>query len=185
MTRETCAGVFDPKWFWERIREGGVSVFDVAPTGYDRLATYFDEHIAVLPAGQVERYIQGMIDVRVAGVSGSLLSPHTQKRWTELRRGKPLLNLYGSTEMTLICSMRWQNPDYHDMVIPNILTVRVMVLTRYQCSIGPPVSGVEVKLVAGEMLLRSPAMFTRYELRIMPERRVLIRESDTFRTIQL
>lgn len=116
MFRETCAGVFDPKWFWQRIREGGVSVFDVAPTGYDRLATYFDEHIAVLPATQVETYIQGMVDVRVAGVSGSLLSPHTQKRWTELRRGKPLLNLYGSTEMTLICSMRWENPDYIDMV---------------------------------------------------------------------
>lgn len=98
------------------MKEGGVSVFDVAPTGYDRLAQYFDEHIAVLPAPQVEAYIQGMVDVRVAGVSGSLLSPHTQKRWTELRRGKPLLNLYGSTEMTLICSMRWENPDYPDMV---------------------------------------------------------------------
>jgi acyl-coenzyme A synthetase/AMP-(fatty) acid ligase len=116
MCRETCAGVFEPQWFWERIKEGGVSVFDVASTGYDRLAKYFDEHIAVLPSAQVEKYIQGMVDVRVAGVSGSLLSPHTQKRWTELRRGKPLLNLYGSTEMTLICSMRWENSDYPDMV---------------------------------------------------------------------
>ncbi|KAJ6787096.1 hypothetical protein PWT90_10884 [Aphanocladium album] len=142
---DTCAGIFEPKWFWERIKEGGVSVFDVAPTGYDRLAQYFDENIAVLPAAEVESYIQGMIDVRVAGVSGSLLSPHTQKRWTQLRRGKPLLNLYGSTEMTLICSMRWEDPDYLDM-----------------CSIGPPVSGVEVKLVDGEMRLKSPAMFTRY-----------------------
>lgn len=116
MFRETCAGIFEPKWFWERIKEGGVSVFDVAPTGYDRLAKYLDEHLAVLPADQVEAYIQGMVDVKVAGVSGSLLSPHTQKSWTELRRGKPLLNLYGSTEMTLICSMRWENPNYPDMV---------------------------------------------------------------------
>ena len=57
-----------------------------------------------------------MVDARVAGVSGSLLQPHTQKRWTELRRGKPLLNLYGSTEVTLICGMRWENPNYADMV---------------------------------------------------------------------
>lgn len=70
----------------------------------------------MLPDAQREVYIQGMVDVKVAGVSGSLLSPHTQERWTELRRGKPLLNLYGSTEMTLICSMRWENPDYPDMV---------------------------------------------------------------------
>jgi malonyl-CoA/methylmalonyl-CoA synthetase len=71
----------------------------------------------VLPPAETEIYIQGMIDVKVAGVSGSLLSPHTQERWTKLRRGKPLLNLYGSTEVTLICSMRWENPDYTDMVM--------------------------------------------------------------------
>ena len=115
--RETCAGVFNPEFFWERISQGGVSVFDVAPTGYDRLLQYFNEHIAVLPHGRKEVYIQGMIAARVAGVSGSLLQPHTQKAWTDLRRGKPLLNLYGSTEVTLICSMRWENPDYSDMVI--------------------------------------------------------------------
>ncbi|OBT96809.1 hypothetical protein VE01_04103 [Pseudogymnoascus verrucosus] len=142
---ETCGGVFNPEWFWERIRQGGVSVFDVAPTGYDRLAKYFDDHIAVLPPAETEIYVQGMIDVKVAGVSGSLLSPHTQERWTKLRRGKPLLNLYGSTEVTLICSMRWENPDYTDM-----------------SSIGPPVTGVEVKLVDGEMRLKAPSMFSRY-----------------------
>lgn len=109
--------MFDPRFFWERIRQGGVSVFDVAPTGYDRLAKYFEEHIAVLPPAQQEPYIQGMIDTKVAGVSGSLLSPHTQQWWTDFRRGKPLLNLYGSTEVTLICSMRWENPTYSDMVL--------------------------------------------------------------------
>lgn len=114
--RETCAGVFNPEWFWERISQGGVSIFDIAPTGYDRLAQYFDEHIAVLPPAQKEACIEGIIATRVAGVSGSLLPPHTQKRWTDLRRGKPLLNLYGSTEVMLICSMRWENPDYSDMV---------------------------------------------------------------------
>ncbi|KFY69362.1 hypothetical protein V496_00297 [Pseudogymnoascus sp. VKM F-4515 (FW-2607)] len=142
---ETCGGVFNPEWFWERIRQGGVSIFDVAPTGYDRLAKYFDDNIAVLPPAQTEVYIQEMTAVKVAGVSGSLLSPHTQERWTELRRGKPLLNLYGSTEVTLICSMRWENPDYTDM-----------------SSIGPPVTGVEVKLVDGEMRLKAPSMFSRY-----------------------
>ncbi|KFY16238.1 hypothetical protein V491_05382 [Pseudogymnoascus sp. VKM F-3775] len=142
---ETCGGVFNPEWFWERIRQGGVSVFDVAPTGYDRLAKYFDDHIAVLPPAQTEVYIREMTAVKVAGVSGSLLSQHTQTRWTELRRGKPLLNLYGSTEVTLICSMRWENPRYSDM-----------------CSIGPPVTGVEVKLVDGEMRLKAPSMFSRY-----------------------
>lgn len=60
--------------------------------------------------------MQGITAVRVAGVSGSILTPHTQKRWTELRSGKPLINLYGSTEMTLIACMRWENPVYDDMV---------------------------------------------------------------------
>ncbi|PMD21337.1 acetyl-CoA synthetase-like protein [Hyaloscypha hepaticicola] len=142
---ETCAGVFNPKWFWDRISQGGVSVFDIAPTGYDRLAHYFDKHISVLPHTQKETYIHGMIATRVAGVSGSLLSPHTQKRWTELRRGKPLLNFYGSTEVLLICSMRWESPEYPDM-----------------CSVGPAVPGVEVKLVEGEMRLKAPSMFSRY-----------------------
>lgn len=128
MNRETCAGVFDPKWFWERVSEGGVSIFDVAPTGYDRLAQYFDEHIAALPVAEKEKYIQGMIQVKVAGTSGSLLPPYTQKRWTELRRGKPLLNLYGSTEVTLICSMRWKNPEYSDMVVFNPRVVFAWIL---------------------------------------------------------
>lgn len=136
MYRETCAGVFTPKWFWERISQGGVSVFDIAPTGYDRLAEYFDEHVAVLPPSQRETYIQGMINARSAGVTGSLLQPHTQKRWTELRRGKPLLNLLGSTEATLICNMRWENPDYADMVVLQTLnrvprsTKHMSVLSR-------------------------------------------------------
>jgi acyl-coenzyme A synthetase/AMP-(fatty) acid ligase len=114
--RETCAGVFNPKWFWERISQGGVSVFSIAPEGYDRLAEYFDEHIAMLPPARKEIYTHGIIAARFPGVTGSLLLPQTQKRWTDLRGGKPLLNLYGSTEVTLICSMRWENPDYPYMV---------------------------------------------------------------------
>ncbi|KAH8646949.1 hypothetical protein BGZ60DRAFT_570534 [Tricladium varicosporioides] len=142
---EVCVGVFNEKWFWERVSKGDVSIFDIAATGYDRLAIYFDEHIAGLPPAEKERYIHGMTAVRVAGVSGSLLPPFTQARWTELRRGKPLLNLYGSTEMTLICSMGWENPVYEDM-----------------CCIGPPVPGVEAKIVDGEMRLKAPTMFSRY-----------------------
>ncbi len=116
LRRETCSGVFSPQWFWERIGLGGLTIFDISPTGYDRLAQYFDEHIAMLPHDQKELYIQGIITVKVAGVTGSLLSPHTQKKWTDLRRGKPLLNLYGSTEVTLMCSMQFENPTYIDMV---------------------------------------------------------------------
>ncbi|PBP28706.1 hypothetical protein BUE80_DR000424 [Diplocarpon rosae] len=142
---ETCAGGFDHEWFWERISQGGVSIFDIAPTGYDRLAQYFDEHIAILPAAQKQPYIQGMVEARVAGVTGSLLTTKTQKRWTEFRHGKPLLNLYGSTEVTLICNMRWNHAEYSDM-----------------CSVGPAVPGVEVKLVDGELRIKAPTMFSRY-----------------------
>jgi acyl-coenzyme A synthetase/AMP-(fatty) acid ligase len=116
MHRETCADVFNPKWFWERISKGGVTVFSIAPEGYDRLAEYFDEHITKLPQANKEIYVHEICTVKFAGATGSLLLPQTQKKWTELRRGKPLLNLYGSTEVTLICGMRWENPDYPDMV---------------------------------------------------------------------
>ncbi|CZT00093.1 uncharacterized protein RAG0_08240 [Rhynchosporium agropyri] len=142
---ETCAAVFDSKWFWERIRQGGLSIFSIAPEGYDRFAEYYDENIATLPAEQKDSYIAGITAVKVAGATGSRLLPQTQHRWTELRRGKPLLNLYGSTEATLICGMNWKNPDYLDM-----------------CSVGPPVPGVEVKIVGGEMRLKAPTMFSRY-----------------------
>jgi acyl-coenzyme A synthetase/AMP-(fatty) acid ligase len=114
--RESCAGVFGPKWFWERIRQGGVSIFDIAAIGYDRLAEYFDEHIAILPTTEREIYVREIAAVKVASTSGSVLPLHTQERWTSLRRGKPLLNLYGSTEMTLICCMRWESLKYSDMV---------------------------------------------------------------------
>jgi malonyl-CoA/methylmalonyl-CoA synthetase len=140
-----------------------LSVFDVAPTGYDRLAEYFDKHIATLPSALREIYIQEIVKVRVAGVSGSLLPPHTQSRWTELRKGKPLLNLYGSTEVTLICSMRWDFPEYSNMV----RVETKFLLLKYahvcvKCCIGEPVPGVKVKLVNGEMRLKAPTMFSRY-----------------------
>ena len=120
--------MFDSKWFWERIRQGGVSVFSIAPEGYDRLAEYFDENIALLPPAQTESYIRGIIAVKYAGATGSLLMPQTQKRWTNLRRGKPLLNLYGSTEVTLICGMRWENPDYADMASFDYSRSRITIL---------------------------------------------------------
>ncbi|PVH96546.1 acetyl-CoA synthetase-like protein [Periconia macrospinosa] len=142
---DTCAGVFDPKFFWERVKEGDVRIFDIAATGYDRLAQYFDENIAILPSAEKERYVQGVTAVRVAGVSGSILTPHTQKKWTELRSGKPLINLYGCTEMTLIACMRWENPVYDDM-----------------CSVGQPVPGMQVKIVDGDIRLKAPTMFSRY-----------------------
>ncbi|KAG9241504.1 hypothetical protein BJ878DRAFT_545189 [Calycina marina] len=142
---ETCAGVFEPKWFWERIRQGGVSVFDVAPTGYDRLSQYFDEHIAVLPPVEKGEYLEPLIAARCVGVTGSLLPTHTQRRWTEMRRGKPLLNCLGSTEVVFICNMKWNDPDYADM-----------------SSVGPAVPGVEIRIVDGEMRLKSPSMFQRY-----------------------
>ncbi|KAL2067236.1 hypothetical protein VTL71DRAFT_1660 [Oculimacula yallundae] len=142
---ETCAGVFDSKWFWERIRQGGLSVFSIAPEGYDRFAEYFDDNIASLPSVQKERYLDGLTAAKFAGATGSRLLPHTQNRWTDLRRGKPLLNLYGSTEVTLICGMSWKNPNYPDM-----------------CSVGQAVPGVEVRLVEGEVRLKAPTMFSRY-----------------------
>ncbi|KAK6585696.1 hypothetical protein PZA11_002423 [Diplocarpon coronariae] len=141
---ETCAGGFNHEWFWERISQGGISIFDIAPTGYDRLAQYFEEHISILPPAQKQPYIQGMVEARVAGVTGSLLTKNTQKIWTEFRKGKPLLNLYGSTEVTLICNMKWDQAEYSDM-----------------CSVGPSVPGVEVKVVDGEMRIKAPTMFSR------------------------
>jgi malonyl-CoA/methylmalonyl-CoA synthetase len=139
--RETCADVFNPKWFWERISQGGVSVFSIAPEGYDRLAEYFDEHIATLPPAHKERYIHGITAVRFAGVTGSLLLPQTQQRWTELRGGKPLLNLYGSTEVMLICSMRWENPHYSHMVTSSVFTdcsaiLKCILVLRWISSAG-------------------------------------------------
>lgn len=163
VNRETCADVFNPKWFWERIGGGDVTVFSIAPEGYDRLMEYFDEHIASLSPARMETYVRGMITAKFAGVTGSLLLPQTQKRWTDLRRGKPLLNLYGSTEVMLICSMRWESPNYSDMVHLQDSPIYSVILKAQQCSIGLPVPGVEVKLVEGELRLKAPTMFSRYE----------------------
>ena len=69
--KETSAGVFDSSWFWRRISQKGIGVFDFAATGYDTLARHFNKHIAILaPApAQKEIYIHAMIAVRIGDIS--------------------------------------------------------------------------------------------------------------------
>ncbi len=110
---EICSSVYTPRWFWERIRNGDVTIAPLTPQQHNGLASYFEEVIDKLPLAEREEYVRGVTSIRTMNNVGAPLTTHVQQWWTDLRGGKPLMNVYSSTELLLICDTP-QNPLEHN-----------------------------------------------------------------------
>lgn len=140
---------FDASIVWSRFIDGLTTVFMAVPTIYNRLIRDFEEAAAVERRDRRE----GARGLRLM-VSGSAALPvPVFDRWEEIT-GHRLLERYGMTEIGMALS----NPLEGD---------------RRPGFVGLPMAGVEVRLVdedgdeapadaAGELHVRSPAMFTEY-----------------------
>jgi malonyl-CoA/methylmalonyl-CoA synthetase len=141
------SGNFDPAWMWDRWRRGGLTFFSGVPTMYMRLKWHFEQNLARLPGEHLEQYIAGARQFRAMLCGTSALPGPIAQFWTDIRGGKGILTRYGATEFGAP------------------FKVPLDAERTPEDSVGEIVPGVEVKLSEGdkgEVLVKSPQMFSRY-----------------------
>jgi len=140
---------FDANAVWDRIADGGLTLFMAVPTIYAKLIAAWESALAARRA----ELTQACARLRLM-VSGSAALPvSTLQRWKEIS-GHTLLERYGMTEIGMALS----NP---------------LLGERVPGSVGTPLPGVEVQLVGddgnpvppgtpGEIKVRGPNVFAEY-----------------------
>ena len=145
---EFRSGNFDEEWMWERWRAGGLTFFSGVPTIYMRMMRFYEQILSKLPDPlRKEEYIRGAQQFKAMVCGTSALPKPLQDAWTKIRGGKMILTRYGATEFGAIFKVAMDQED-----------------TPYN-SVGAAVPGVDVKLSngdEGEVLVRSPHMFSKY-----------------------
>ncbi|OAP55195.1 hypothetical protein AYL99_10895 [Fonsecaea erecta] len=144
---EFRSGGFNVEWTWERIRQGGLAFFSGVPTIYMRLMAYYEQRLLKLPPQHLEEYVQGVNEIRALLCGTSALPRPLQQKWTKLRGGRAILTRYGGTEFG------------------NAFTVTPRSEGVPDGSVGEKAPGVDLKLSngdEGEVLMRSPILFSKY-----------------------
>ena len=143
---EFRSGGFDEAWTWKRWKEGAnepsrrLTVFSAVPAIWMRMRRYFQRNLRRLPKDDLDEYIAGARQFRVCLCGTSALPRPLDDFWTSLMRGR-IMQRYGATEFGAIFKTRLS-----DAKTP-------------EGSVGPLISGVDVKLSEGdegEILVKSP-----------------------------
>ncbi|KAF2753178.1 acetyl-CoA synthetase-like protein [Pseudovirgaria hyperparasitica] len=151
-TLEFRSGSFDETWLWTRIRDAAVSRdqamrlthFSAVPTIYMRMMRFFQNTLSK-QANSAE-YVQGARQLTALMCGTSALPWPVDDFWTRLL-GQKIIQRYGATE------------------IGAVIKVRMGVGAVPHGSVGERVMGVDIKLSEGdegEMLIKSPYMFSKY-----------------------
>ena len=141
-------GSFDPAWVWNRWLQGGLTIFSAVPTILLRLKWHYEQHISPLATIERAKYDSAANQFHQIICGSSALQDPVQDFWTTLRNHRPILTRYGATEFPG-CLKVPTNPP------PDLP----------RGCVGMPVPGVEVKISSGstgELLVRSPHMFSKY-----------------------
>jgi malonyl-CoA/methylmalonyl-CoA synthetase len=146
-TIEFRSGGFDTQWTWERIRKSDLDFFSGVPTIYMRLMQYYEQVLSKRP--EAPQYVRGASRIRAMLCGTSALPRPLQQRWTDLRGGSGILTRYGGTEFG------------------NAFTVTPWLASQGvpDGSVGTKGPGVDMKLSngdEGEVLIRTPIMFSKY-----------------------
>lgn len=150
---EFCSGSVDIPFLWERWRRGGLDVFSGVPTIYMRMMRHFEQKLASLPEPEKNQYIAGARGLRALLCGTSALPSPVQNFWTDILGGKRIVTRYGATEIGAVFNMPIGGGDVPDG------------------SVGPVFPGATVKLSGGEegeILVKSPYMFSKYVLSLSP-----------------
>lgn len=83
---------------WEKFREKTGTKILLSPTFWYGVMKHYEAHIAGLPHEEIEEYVQGVRHIREATATGAMVSIRVKTFWQDMRGGRPLKVLYGSTE---------------------------------------------------------------------------------------
>ena len=143
---EFRSGSFDSAWTWERWRQGGLTFFSGVPTIYMRMMKYYGQNLSKLPKERLDQYMVGARKIQMLCGTSALPRP-MQQFWTNIRRGNVIITRYGATEFGAVFMVPLEPGD------------------TPETSVGEVVAGLDVKLSEGdegEVLVRSPYMFSKY-----------------------
>ncbi|KAJ4294359.1 hypothetical protein N0V90_008049 [Kalmusia sp. IMI 367209] len=149
---EFRSGSFEEEWMWERWKEGALdgrrrlTFFSGVPTIYMRMRRHYQRRLAKLPQRELAEYIAGARQFRACLCGTSALASPLSDFWAVLLQ-KQIFQRYGATEFGAVFMVRLDDEKAPDG------------------SVGECVSGVDVKLSVGdegEVLVRSPYMFSKY-----------------------
>ncbi|GFG18587.1 malonate--CoA ligase [Aspergillus udagawae] len=140
---------------WEKLREQTATKIVLSPTFWYGMMVYFQKHLSVeLPRDVVDEYVMGAQYLRDACATGAMPSGRVKEFWREIRGGRPLKVLYGSTETQEIA------------IAPLALgRYGYMANSRDQDDLGTPLPNVRMKLSEGEegeVLVKTPSLFLGY-----------------------
>ncbi|KAF4449895.1 hypothetical protein F53441_6900 [Fusarium austroafricanum] len=130
---------------WEKFRQKTATKIVLSPTFWYGMMHYFQENLSKLPEPDVQEYIEGAKHFRDATATGAMPSKRLKEFWRDLRGGKSLKVLYGSTETQEISVCDGE-------------------VEFTENDLGTPLPGVEVKLEGfeGELLVKTPSLFLGY-----------------------
>ena len=146
-TIEFRSGGFDTQWTWERIRKADLDFFSGVPTIYMRLMQYYEQVLS--KRADAPQYAQGASRIRAMLCGTSALPRPLQQKWTALRGGSGILTRYGGTEFGNAFTV---TPWLAKQGVPD-------------GSVGTKSPGIDLKLSngdEGEVLMRTPIMFSKY-----------------------
>lgn len=143
---EFRSGGFDEEWMWERWKEGAMdksrrlTFFSGVPTIYMRMRRHYQRRLAKLPSVELHKYVAGARQFRACLCGTSALPAPLDNFWATITQ-KRIRQRYGATEYGAVFMVGLDDDKAPDG------------------SVGECVSGVDVKLSAGdegEVLVRSP-----------------------------
>ncbi|KAM0240808.1 hypothetical protein ACHAP5_007843 [Fusarium lateritium] len=130
---------------WERFREKTATKIVLSPTFWYGMMHYFQESLSKLPEPVVQEYVEGAQYLRDACATGAMPSQRLKEFWKDVRGGRSLKVLYGSTETQEI-------------------SICDEEVGSSENDLGTPLPGVEVKLeeFEGELRVKTPSLFLGY-----------------------
>ncbi|CAG8410433.1 unnamed protein product [Penicillium salamii] len=131
---------------WEKFREKTGTKIVLSPTFWYGMMRHYEAHIANLPHEEIQEYVEGVRYIRDATATGAMPSSRVKEFWQDMRGGRPLKVLYGSTETQEIAV--WNGDSTSD-----------------ESDLGTPLPSVSLKLSngdEGEILVKAPSQFLRY-----------------------
>ncbi|MCJ1363331.1 hypothetical protein MMC16_002438 [Acarospora aff. strigata] len=132
---------------WDKLREQTATKIVLSPTFWYGMMTCFQTHISVeLPQDAVDEYVKGAQHLRDACATGAMLPGPVKEFWREMRGGRLLKQLFGTTETQEIAMCELESGSVEN-------------------DLGTPLPNVTLKLSEGEegeVLVKTPSLFLGY-----------------------
>ncbi|KAI1837391.1 hypothetical protein DTO006G1_2869 [Penicillium roqueforti] len=143
---EICPTVFNPAWFWERIKAAEVTFLHLTPSLLGPAIEWYAREVIRQSPQEVEGYLVGSRRLRTVVIGSTTVPTPVADFWIE-KEVKFDLH-YGCTECWMIAATDWRKSEG--------FTPR---------HVGKLVSGVETTLASeseGEMAIKSQGLFQKY-----------------------